>query len=134
MLIDGHGTGLVPPTEEEWEEMVSKPWMGGLSPEILKNIEFPSSFDLSSEQYWPITGDQGQLGSCLSWATAYYCYGYQEARDQGWDASSGNPAYLMNPGWVYNRVYIDGGGSGYGGNFRILKDIGCATEKSFPYQ
>jgi len=133
VIVDGHGTGLAPPTEQEWEQMM-------LEPVVLDQSSVPqggleSSFDLSARSTFPIVGNQASQGSCAAWAATYYGYGAQEAADNGWtDASTGNPSHLMSAAWTYNKV--NGGhdrGSWMGTNMEILLDWGGATLKTMPY-
>jgi len=133
VLIDGHGTGLTPPTEKEWELMV-----GDLR--VVEEIEFtplgsPSSVDLSVEPYFPEVRSQGGQGSCAAWAMTYYAYGYLEAKDNGWtDASMGNDNHLMSPAWTYNKV---NGGRDYGSsmyrNAQVIAEWGVASLETMPY-
>ena len=73
------------------------------------------------------------LGSCSSWATAYYAYGYLEAKDNGWDASSGNSNYILSPSWVYNKISQTRDGSTVTGNCDVIIDWGVCTMNNMPY-
>ncbi|PIV67978.1 MAG: hypothetical protein COS08_07505, partial [Euryarchaeota archaeon CG01_land_8_20_14_3_00_38_12] len=100
-IIDGHGTGLAPPTEEEWNGLVGKIRIV----DSLSASRSPDSVDLSKNPCFPKVGDQGQQGSCAAWAVTYYANGYQQALDKNWtDASTGNTEHLMSPAWAYNKV------------------------------
>ena len=70
-IIDGHGTGLRPPKEEEWAEIVNKIYM---VERVLLNetIQFPSSVDHTTKPWFPPIGDQHGEGSCVAWAVGYY--------------------------------------------------------------
>jgi C1A family cysteine protease len=134
-LVNGHGTGLAPPTESEWEEMVGK--VNIVDPVGLASgsASLRSSFDLSSSSAFPIVGDQGSQGSCAAWAATYYAYGYMEAADNGWnDAHEGNPIHLLSPAWTYNMVNggVDGG-SWSTENMRVICDWGVPTMREMPY-
>ncbi len=130
-IIDGHGTGLAPPSEKEWNSMVHH----------LKVVDSISgvratraSMDLSKTKYFPPIGNQGQQGSCAAWAVNYYAHTIIEAEDNNWDAASGNRSYLMSPAWTYNL--IDGGmdsGSTFGENAMVLKSWGSASMQTMPY-
>lgn len=94
----------------------------------------PSSIDLSLDPWFPAVGDQGGQGSCAAWALAYYCYGYQEARDNGWTDAKDNTEHQMSPAWGYNRA--SGGqdrGSWMEAVANALCDWGAATMATMPY-
>jgi hypothetical protein len=103
-IIDGHGTGYAPPTEDSLENLIGKISLLHEIRDPIQPSAYRASIDLSGQIYFPIVGDQMAQGSCSAWANAYYAYGYLEAKDYGWDASSGNPDYLLSPAWVYNKV------------------------------
>ncbi len=132
-MIDGHGTGLAPPSSEGWQSMVG-------SLKVLDSVEadmesIPSSVDLSTEPTFPAVGDQASQPSCAAWAAAYYAYGFAEATDLGWtEASSGSPDQLISPGWTYNKVngWRDSGSS-MDGNMFVIRDWGAATLSTMPY-
>ena len=132
VLIDGHGTGLTAPTEKELDLLVGK-----LS--IKRQLRNPSdkapgvSYDFSNQNYFPAVGDQAAQGSCAAWAVTYYAFGYLEAKDHGWDASSGNSNYLMSPAWTFNKVATSNYGSWMTTNAQIMKDFGCASMTTMPY-
>lgn len=107
---DGYASGLVPPTEEEWNSMV-----GQLA--IVDTVILPSglrsSVDLSIEPYFPRVGNQGMQGSCTAWGTAYYANGYTQAKTRGWDqAYTGRTDQLLSPAFVYNKCKVKGMGTG----------------------
>jgi len=128
IIIDGHNTGLAPPTEQAWEESVGRlKIVDDVSTMIGEDPVPRATLDLSANPCFPIVGDQ-QLGSCGAWAMTYYSYGYLEAVDNDWtDASTGNQDHLMSPVWTYNKV--NGGtdsGSWMWDNGYILQDWGGA--------
>jgi hypothetical protein len=134
LLVDGHGTGLAPPTEEEWASMVGRTKVVEGADPATSNL--PTSYDLSSQPFFPKVGNQGSQGSCSAWAATYYAYGYLEAMDNNWsDAQLGsNPAHLMSPAWTYNRV--NGGvdnGSWMAENLQVIVDWGVASLATMPY-
>jgi hypothetical protein len=95
-LINGHGTGLAPPTENDLDNLIGKKFIKNIIPE--RDPQPPgANYDFSTDIYFPAVGSQGGQGSCAAWAITYYAYGYLEAKDYGWDASSGNANYLMSP-------------------------------------
>jgi hypothetical protein len=134
LLVDGQGTGLAPPTEEEWASMVGRTKV--LDGTITADPGLPAAYDLSTQPFFPKVGNQGSQGSCSAWAATYYSYGYLEALDNNWsDAKAGsNPAHLMSPAWTYNRV--NGGadnGSWMGENLQVIVDWGVASMATMPY-
>ena len=138
-IYNGHGTGLIPPTEEQWIEMRNQPT-------FIDKIEFPlgiagtpASHDNSSTVWFPPIGNQGSEGSCVSWACGYYTKTFQEAREHNWDLSGclweggyyGYPSIgyqdkVFSPDFIYHQVNngIDNG-SYYYDNMELLKLIGC---------
>ena len=130
-IIDGHGTGLAPPTEEEWNGLVGKIRIV----DSLSASRSPDSVDLSKNPCFPKVGDQGQQGSCAAWAVTYYANGYQQALDKNWtDASTGNTEHLMSPAWAYNKVnYGEDKGSHTWSNAKLIQSVGSATWSTIPY-
>ncbi len=131
-VIGGYGTGYAPPTERAYDAMVGNLVVRDLA---AGGITADPRWDLSSDPCFPAVGDQGTVGSCSAWAMAYYCYGYLEAKDNGWtDASEGNPDHLMSPAWTYNKA--NGGtdlGSWIGDIGQVLCTWGGATWSALPY-
>ena len=115
-------TGLiVPDIRPQWV----KP-----SPHIKLTAPLDESCDYS--QYFPPVGNQGSQGSCTAWATGYYYKTYQEWQEHGWDVSQSSHQY--SPAFIYNQ--INGGvdqGSAFEDAFKLLCDLGCATQQDMPY-
>ena len=132
IIIDGHGTGLAPPPKGDLDKLIGKISIISAISES-KPQKLKATQDLSSEIYFPSVGDQMQQGSCAAWAATYYTYGYLEAKDNGWDASSGNSDYLLSPAWTYNKVAPTDIGSWMTDNAQILVDWGCSTMSAMPY-
>ena len=133
VLIDGHGTGLAPPTTQELASMVGTATV--TDKVVSTGLGASATYDISTQPYFPIIGNQGSSGSCAAWAMTYYAYGYEEAKDNGWtDASTGNPAHLMSPAWTFNMV--DGGigqGTFMDTNAAVITSWGVATMATDPY-
>jgi C1A family cysteine protease len=133
VVVDGHGTGLAPPSEESWESMVGIVNVLDSVDSDLSSV--PASFDLSSLPTFPAVGDQASQPSCAAWAGTYYAYGFAEASDLEWTgASSGAPDQLVSPAWTYNRV--NGGrdsGSWTDENMFVVRDWGVATLAKMPF-
>lgn len=147
IIIDGHGTGLRPPTTEQWEEMRKLPI-------CIDDIEFtgakdgaPPSHDNSATIWFPPIGNQDGEGSCVSWACGYYTKTFQEAKEHNWDlagcvwegGSLGNPSGLyqdkiFSPDFMYHQVNFGlDVGSTYFDNINLLEGIGCCTWDKMPY-
>ena len=136
-IISGHGTGLAPPSEAEWEDirksgMVVKRETGSRAIKTL-----PTLVDLSDDPAFPPIGDQGQFGSCAAFATTYYIKTYMEAKERGWDlsdASSDLLTHIMSPKFVF-ELANDGHTSGiYASSaIRIITEIGCTSWHTLPY-
>ena len=142
VIVDGHGTGLSPPTVEEWQGMVG-------NARIYEDVRstklytapyaapsLPTTYDISTQLYFPKVGNQGSQGSCAAWAATYYSYGYLEAKDNGWtDAKAGtNLSHLMSPAWTFNRANAGGEeGSWMSDNIQIVIDWGVPSLATMPY-
>jgi hypothetical protein len=131
VLVDGHGTGYAPPTEQDYAAMVGKLVVRSDAPVTASEPRW----DLSDDPCFPSVGDQGSVGSCSAWALAYYCYGFLEAKDNGWtDASEGACGHLISPSWAYNKVNGGtDGGSWLGDVGSVLCTWGGATLATMPY-
>jgi hypothetical protein len=146
-IINGHGTGLRPPTESEWAKIAE---------EALKvdeifwiNTSASVSFyvDYTNSSWFPPIGNQDGEGSCTTWAVVYYMKTFQEAKEHGWDLSGavweggyyGHPsvAYqgkIFSPDFVYHQI---NGGGDYGSWFddamNLACSIGACTWEKMPY-
>jgi len=131
VIVDGHGTGLAPPTLEEYLDMIGRKYVEDVKKPVLR-----SSVDLSQSSYFPPVGNQGQQGSCAGWATSYYANTYLQAKIHNWrDVSQGNSEHIMSPAWTYNMV--NGGqdqGSFFDQHYKVQKTIGGASWKAMPYR
>lgn len=64
-------------------------------------LSLPPRVDLSSQL--PPVGNQGQQGSCASWATGYYYKTWSEKREHAsWDLT--DPTHQFSPSFIYNQV------------------------------
>jgi hypothetical protein len=145
VIVSGYGTGLRPPTEEEWAEMPqSARVVDSISSDYLR---LPPAADLSANPAFPPIGNQASQGSCVAWSIGYYLKTFQEAREHGWNLSTVSligswPSYypdsqlnhIMSPTWTYNQ--INGGddhGSAYQHAARLIFDLGAVTWQTMPY-
>ena len=124
IIYEGHGTGLAPPTENEWDSMVG-------TVQIVKEIRttrtLPSAVDLSADPCFPIVGNQRSQGSCGAWAATYYTNGYIQAKEKGWtNASIGDDNQLLSPAFTYNKCNEGGDqGSWMSDNMVVAKTVGA---------
>ena len=143
LIINGHGTGLRPPTEKQWADMKNQAI-------IVDKLEFtngtttiPLNYDNSATNWFPPIGNQGSEGSCVSWACGYYTKTFQEAREHNWDLSactwvSGHPIpdyqdKIFSPDFIYHQVNNGGdNGSYYSDDMNLLQSIGCCTWNKMP--
>lgn len=113
IIIDGHGTGWRPPTEEEWAQIADNGYI--VEKITSKETERALSFvDHTSEPWFPPIGNQGSEGSCTCWAVGYYMKTFQEAKEHNWDLSSAlwdggqpTPEYqdrIISPDFVYHLI------------------------------
>lgn len=132
VFVDDRGTGLAPPTDEQWASLRST---GVVATSVnTLTATYASSLDLSASPYFPKVGDQLSQGSCAAWAMTYYAYGYMEAADNGWSqASAGLASQLLSPAFTYNRISDYDMGSSLAGNGYIIRDWGVATMATMPY-
>ena len=143
-VIDGHGTGFRPPTEEEWAEIAR-------STMVIDSLKYdqlgaPPSVDLSASTAFPPIGNQGGVGLCVAWSMGYYVKTFQEALEHGWNLSTvkslgSYPTYpdsqlnhIMSPSWIYNQINggIDGG-STYLDAADLIFNLGAASWNTVPY-
>ncbi|MFX1276762.1 MAG: C1 family peptidase [Promethearchaeota archaeon] len=130
------GTGALLPNENDLNNLVGHLMILEEYKEenLQKNLKTSAvANDLSNETYFPQVRSQGSQGSCASWSVVYYSMGYLEAKDNGWDASSGNESCLLSPAWAYNKLAVDNSGSTLFENAEILKQWGAATLAAMPY-
>ena len=61
-IINGHGTGLMPPTEEQWNTIKNKPMLVDKIEFPLNKAAAPSRYDNASTIWFPPIGNQGSQG------------------------------------------------------------------------
>ena len=144
--INGYGTGLRPPTEEEWSENMMNMYV--VERILLNQItQSSSSVDHTAKPWFPPIGNQGGEGSCTTWAVGYYAKTFQEAKEHGWNLTeaewygggSGHPtpAYqdrIISPDFIYHLINggSDGGSSFYDA-INLVCTIGASSWKEMPY-
>lgn len=140
-LVDGHGTGLAPPTTVEWKDIAANAY-------VVDSVSYksppPSAVDESATPWFPPIGNQGQQGSCASWAVGYYCKTFQEAKEHQWNltgakwvgggVASAYQSEVMSPAFLYNL--INGGvdsGSDFETAIELVCNVGISSWQTMPY-
>jgi hypothetical protein len=113
-IINGHGTGLRPLTEEEWAQIAAEANVVETI-SLLGSEPVPSRVDWSTSPWFPPIGDQDGEFSCVSWAVGYYMKTFQEAKEHEWNLSMASweggyygyptPAYqdkIISPAFIYH--------------------------------
>ena len=133
--VDGHRSGLAPPTLEEYEAMVGSLLLVD-DVSLAVGTPLPTSVDLSDSPYFPAIGNQETQNSCTAWAVGYYTNGFLQARDNNWtEASQGtNRSQLLSPAWVYNL--LNGGSNSYtsiASAIDLISSLGQPAWSTMPY-
>lgn len=101
---------------------------------LSSSVSLPTSVDLSNSPCFPPIGNQGDLGSCSSFATTYYQYSYEVNKLN--NVTSTNDRVIYSPAWTFNLVCLqtgDGVGSRITDNYKVLKNVGGLNLNDFPY-
>lgn len=146
-IVNGHGTGLKPPSEEEWNTIGDNLFVIDSINYLDNKVGSPVSVDESSKPWFPPIGNQGSQGSCTTWSVAYYTKTFQEAIEHSWDLSGASwqggysghptPSYqdkIASPAFAYNL--INGGvdyGSSFYGAMQLVCFVGDSTWQKMPY-
>jgi parallel beta-helix repeat protein len=132
-LIYGHGTGLRPPTDDEWAAIMNNSSMVE-NVQVDSAIQTTSSVDLTTTQWFPPIGNQGSQGSCVAWAVGYYMKTFQEAREHNWSLSGGPSDKVMSPSFIYNLINggVDGGSS-YNSAIQLICSVGASSLAKMQY-
>lgn len=89
----------------------------------------PKKWDLSAG--FPIPGNQGKQGSCVSWTLGYALKSYQERIEEQ------NQNLVFSPSYIYNQVLHRTEPCTKGITFNkaltFLEQNGCAVYRDFPY-
>lgn len=97
--------------------------------DLIISDSLPESYDLSN--LLPPVGNQGQQGSCTSWAVSYYMKSLQEnLKTELQDTSS----VIMSPSFTYNQI-TQGNceGTGISETLDFIKEKGVCSIQEFPY-
>jgi len=144
-IINGYGTGLRPPSVEEWEEIANS-WYE-MEPFGQQEI-LPVSLDHSSSIHFPPIGNQGNEGSCVAFSVGYYTATFYEACDRNWDLSGaqwvggyyGAPTVsyqdrILSPDFIYHQINKGSAsaGSAYQDAMKLISNTGVSSWKEMPY-
>jgi len=144
-IINGYGTGLRPPSVEEWEEIANS-WYE-MEPFGLQET-LPVSLDHSSSIHFPPIGNQGNEGSCVAFSVGYYTATFYEACDRNWDLSGaqwvggyyGAPTVsyqdrILSPDFIYHQINKGSAsaGSAYQDAMKLISNTGVSSWKEMPY-
>lgn len=144
--INGHGTGLKPPSATQWEKIAA-------SPILAEHMSFtistaPSFHDNSNTIWFPPIGNQDGEGSCVAWATAYYTKTFQEALEHNWDLSGAkmegeypylfpSPEYqdkIFSPDFIYHQINRGSDrGAWYDDALNCMFEVGACSWQEMPY-
>jgi len=143
-IVNGHGTGLSPPTSSEWTDISKDAY---IVDEITGQTP-PAAVDQTASPWFPPIGDQGQQGSCASFATGYYCKTFQEAKEHSWNltearwiggSNDGNisanyQSEVMSPAFIYNLINNGtDGGSTIEAPIQLVSNVGICSWQNMPY-
>jgi hypothetical protein len=144
-LVDGYGTGMAPPTENEWAEINESLY----SIDTVENTDGAPAIavDNSATPWFPPIGHQGSQGSCVTWSVGYYVKTFQEAKEHGWDLSGaswvggyyGHPTEtyqdkILSPAFIYNLInHGTDGGSSYQAAMNLVCFVGDSSWEKMPY-
>ena len=91
----------------------------------------PDSVDLGSSKYFPPIGNQGGLGSCATFSTAYYQLSYEMNRQLDRTATLAN---TRSPQLVYNLMSTEGlSGTLADSNYKFMMLHGAPSMELLPY-
>ena len=138
-----YGTGFVPPKLEAWNNMRVLKSVENL---YLPSGELPNHIDHSQTKYFPPIGNQGDKGSCASFALVYYIQTFTEAKEHDWDLSDvqwvgdwpGHPDSkldkIFSPDFTYNQTNkgVDNGSS-HSSVISIITRLGGVSWGTMPY-
>jgi len=89
--------------------------------------------DHSTEPHFPPIGQQ-MWGDCTCFSSCYYYNTYTQARDEGLNASTGDPNVVCCPGFLFALIAQGSPGAVCTEHAMArLSDVGCATMAEHPY-
>lgn len=102
------------------------------TPTIIETSLMPAAVDNSLLNAFPEIRNQGNLGTCVTWAVAYYQYSYERRMIEGWDGNPADNSTLASPRWVHTMGGLAGGTTS-SEVYEVLMVHGAATWEEFPY-
>ncbi|MBU0640299.1 MAG: hypothetical protein KKB50_15645 [Planctomycetes bacterium] len=88
--------------------------------------ERPAAVDHSTSKHFPPIGAQ-RVGDCTCWSSCYYYNTYTQARDEGRDASKGDPDVVCSPRFLFTLIAEGARGAECTARaMEHLADVGCA--------
>ena len=131
--LDEYGLGALENTDKSLEKEVIIDYDENNAEHynVVNTRNLTSAVDLSASQYFPQIRSQGWVNSGCSWATAYYQFGYQVAKLEGWNANT-DASKQFSPKFVFNQVNLgDNIGSSFEFNYEVLKARGAVRYDKF---
>lgn len=93
-----------------------------------------TAVDLTSK--FPIPGQQGIQGSCVSWTVGYYIKTYWEGIENNWDVHT--PDHIISPQYIFSQTHTStdagGGASFLYDALNLLQSQGAAMLDVCPYE
>ncbi len=127
------GTGLRPPTDDEWAAIMSNSFMVE-NVSVGSVIQATSSVDLTTTPWFPPIGNQSGQSSCVAWAVGYYTKTFQEAREHNWNLSGAPADKIMSPSFIYNLInYGENIGTSYYDAIQLVCTVGACSLARMPY-
>lgn len=141
------GTGLQPPTREEWDTLQKlAPNPDSSLGTVATNSSFDITTDATTSKYFPPIGNQGSKGSCAAFACGYYIQTYTEAKEHSWDltgtvwsdilyAPTTNKNLIFSPDFLFNQANSGNAdaGSSPGDVINLIINQGGVTWDIIPY-
>ncbi len=143
-IVNSHGTGLSPPTSSEWMDIAKDAYVVD---RIISQTP-PAVVDQTASIWFPPIGNQGQQGSCASFAVGYYSKTYEEAKEHAWNLTDarwiGGPnngnisidyqSKVMSPAFLYNLINSGtDGGSTIEAPIELVDNVGICSWQNMPY-
>jgi len=125
--------GLKPVSPELYQQFIRSNNQESARSNNRINVSCPS-VDLTSK--FPIPGQQGIQGSCVSWTVGYYMKTYWEGVENSWDVHT--PDHIISPQYIFSQTHTSDGPGG-GASFlydalNLLQNQGAAMLNICPYE
>ena len=122
------GTGLI--LEDEVYETIPEVPLSFATGKFEKT---PSKYSL--KQHCPTVINQGQIGSCIGWATGYGAFTIMKAQEEGWTDEQKITENAFSAMYIYNQVKLGDckQGSLFSASLKLLQSEGDCLSKDFDY-